>query len=313
MISLSFRSLLIPLFFLAASSASASVTKCDLIGKVVTVVGGDMIEIVDPNKRKHRIRLAGIDAPEKAQTYGRKARQFLSDNVYRQAVCVVGRAYDAQGRLLGKVMTGNVSDSQLTDMNLQMVSAGLAWYDKHGGEHQSNLDRYQYAQAERDAKRARDGLWQKRDAVAPWAYRARVASVGQKKPAITVAATSVKPIKPQAITRPTVSSKKVVVIKETLKKQPKVLIPDVKKASQIPAKPLRSVEVSVRQTLQGRNQRLLTVVKPVAAAEQTFRCLSKLYCVQMNSCAEAQFYLNTCGMKRLDDDGNGQACDALCQ
>lgn len=45
----------------------------------------------------------------------------------------------------------------------------------------------------------------------------------------------------------------------------------------------------------------------------TFTCAGKRYCRQMNSCAEAQFYLNTCGVSSLDGDGDGTACDRKCR
>ena len=47
-------------------------------------------------------------------------------------------------------------------------------------------------------------------------------------------------------------------------------------------------------------------------AEGSFQCGSKRVCRQMDSCAEANFYLNQCGLTRLDGDGDGIPCESIC-
>jgi endonuclease YncB( thermonuclease family) len=60
----------------------------NLNGTVVAVSDGDTITVLDSNNRKHRIRLVGIDAPEKSQSYGQRAKQSLSDLIYDKKVTI---------------------------------------------------------------------------------------------------------------------------------------------------------------------------------------------------------------------------------
>ena len=60
----------------------------NLTGTVVAVSDGDTITVLDSNNRKHRIRLVGIDAPEKSQSYGQRAKQSLSDLIYDEKVTI---------------------------------------------------------------------------------------------------------------------------------------------------------------------------------------------------------------------------------
>ncbi len=48
-------------------------------GRVVGVTDGDTITILDAQRQQHKIRLAGIDAPEKGQPYGQRSKQHLAD------------------------------------------------------------------------------------------------------------------------------------------------------------------------------------------------------------------------------------------
>lgn len=60
--------------------------QADLIsGRVVSVADGDTITVLDANKVQHKIRLAGIDAPEKSQAFGQRSRESLAELV---AICV---------------------------------------------------------------------------------------------------------------------------------------------------------------------------------------------------------------------------------
>jgi endonuclease YncB( thermonuclease family) len=44
-----------------------------------------------------------------------------------------------------------------------------------------------------------------------------------------------------------------------------------------------------------------------------FSCGSKYTCGQMSTCAEAQFYLEQCGLRKLDRDGDGVPCESICK
>ena len=56
-------------------------------GQVVGVIDGDTIEILH-NGKAQRIRLQGIDCPEKGQPYGNNAKHATSDLVFARSVLV---------------------------------------------------------------------------------------------------------------------------------------------------------------------------------------------------------------------------------
>lgn len=140
-------------------TSSAAVNSVD--GKVVRILDGDTIDILLANNTTRRVRLNGIDAPETGQPCGKTAKDFLSDLVGVKIVRVVVLDEDRYGRAIGDVYT---SDGRL--VNLQLVTAGLAWhYIQHAA------DRDDYATAERDARLFERGLWADRRYVAPWDWR----------------------------------------------------------------------------------------------------------------------------------------------
>ncbi len=145
--------------------APQSVRADVLTGKVIAVADGDTVTVVDVDQNKHKIRLAGIDAPESRQPYGQRSRQSLSDLVSGQWVQVVYDKADRYGRLVGKVQVAG------RDANLEQLRRGLAWhYKKYEGE-QGEQDRQAYAAAEQQAQSARLGLWRDPGPQAPWDYR----------------------------------------------------------------------------------------------------------------------------------------------
>ncbi|MCL4139630.1 UNVERIFIED_CONTAM: hypothetical protein GTU68_043439 [Idotea baltica] len=140
-------------------------TQCNLEGTVVKVVDGDSITVLDDEKIQHRVRLAGIDAPERKQAYGKASTQFLADRVAGKMVCVGWYKRDKYQRLVGVVRINNQV------MNLALVEAGLAWHYKHYQSEQTESEREDYADAEEDARAARRGLWSDRNPTSPWAWR----------------------------------------------------------------------------------------------------------------------------------------------
>lgn len=150
----------LPLFLAAASLHAAT-----LEGLAVGVADGDTLTVLDGERRQHRIRLAGIDAPEKGQDFGQRSKQSLSDLAYRHYVRVEVSKPDRYGRSVGKVMLRTL------DLNLEQVRRGRAWHYKEYEREQPVLDRGRYAEAENEAKAFRRGLWQLPDPIAPWEYR----------------------------------------------------------------------------------------------------------------------------------------------
>ncbi len=151
--------------FLLAAAALANAAAQPLSGRVVGVSDGDTLTVLDASKRTHKIRLLGIDSPEKKQPFGERAKQSLSDLVYNKQVTVEGSKQDRYGRDLGKI----VLDGQ--DINLEQIRRGMAWHYKQYARDQSPADRAAYAEAEATARSQRIGLWQDAQPVPPWSFR----------------------------------------------------------------------------------------------------------------------------------------------
>ncbi|MBK6973370.1 MAG: thermonuclease family protein [Sterolibacteriaceae bacterium] len=80
---------------------------------------GDTLSVVDSSNTQHRIRLAGIDSPEKGQSYGRVSRQRLTDTVFIKTVQVEWTKHDRYGRIIGKVLADG------RDVCLPQIQSGL--------------------------------------------------------------------------------------------------------------------------------------------------------------------------------------------
>lgn len=143
-----------------------------LSGRVVAIADGDTLTILDDEKTQHKIRLAGIDAPEKGQPFSQKAKENLSRLVFGQVVTIEGEKRDRYGRRVAKVLLHEV------DAGLELVKLGLAWHFKRYQREQNQSDRKSYAEAEEKARAERLGLWADPNPVDPSEWRAR-----KRKPA----------------------------------------------------------------------------------------------------------------------------------
>lgn len=134
-------------------------------GRIVGVTDGDTVSVLDASNTLHKIRLAGIDAPEKAQAFGDRSKQSLSDLSFNRLVIVETTKRDRYGRSLGKVFIDG------RDVNLLQLERGMAWFYRAYQSEQSVEDRTRYADAERKAKEGRKGLWTDAAPTPPWDYR----------------------------------------------------------------------------------------------------------------------------------------------
>jgi endonuclease YncB( thermonuclease family) len=93
-------------------------------GRVVGVQDGDTITVLDSSNQNHRIRLQGIDAPEKGQAFGTRSGQNLSQAIFDRVVTIEWSKHDRYGRIVGKVTRDG------RDVCLEQVSVGMAWHYK---------------------------------------------------------------------------------------------------------------------------------------------------------------------------------------
>jgi len=134
-------------------------------GRVVGVADGDTITVLDADKVQHKIRLSGIDAPEKKQPFGNRSKESLSELAFDKTVNVETTKRDKYGRQIGKVLVNG------RDVNLVQVERGMAWFYRQYQREQSPNDRRLYEAAEDAAKAGKRVLWRDADPVPPWVWR----------------------------------------------------------------------------------------------------------------------------------------------
>jgi endonuclease YncB( thermonuclease family) len=110
------RLALLTLWLAAAGAAHA----LELNGRIVGVIDGDTVDLLTRSKRLVRVRLAGIDAPERGQPFGAASKKVLSDLVFAKQASLQGEKKDRYGRLVAKVMVNG------RDANLVLVRLGVA-------------------------------------------------------------------------------------------------------------------------------------------------------------------------------------------
>lgn len=153
--------------FLCALIFSCAAPADVLQGHVVGVTDGDTITVLDSDRRQHKIRIAGVDAPEKSQPYGQRAKEAMSALVYGKQVDVEWRKLDRYGRTIGVV----TADEK--DVGLELLRAGLVWHYKKYQSEQTSASRGIYAATEDQARRERLGLWADKNRIPPWEWRRR--------------------------------------------------------------------------------------------------------------------------------------------
>jgi endonuclease YncB( thermonuclease family) len=146
--------------------------RADFTAKVLRVVDGDTIHVVNKAGKKFKVRLTGIDAPEKNQPYGLASTYKLTQMLINKWVLLKSKpnngniySIDRYNRVLAKI----IYDGK--DINLFQVSSGYAWHFKRYQKQQSPLDRELYSEAELNAQKNKLGLWGEKNPVAPWKWR----------------------------------------------------------------------------------------------------------------------------------------------
>lgn len=133
-----------------------------LTGKVIKISDGDTITVLIENNQSIKIRLYGIDAPEKRQDFGQKAKQFISNLIFDKKVKVDIKNKDRYGRSVALVYLDSLS------VNESMIENGYAWvYIQYCKE--PYLTKWLRLQA--IVKQQKRGLWSGYDYIAPWEFR----------------------------------------------------------------------------------------------------------------------------------------------
>lgn len=146
------------LIFIAAVF-TASVYAETISGKVIKVLDGDTISILDQSNTERRIRFAQIDAPEKSQDFGQVSKQSLSSMCFGKFAQAEVDTYDRYGRAVAVVKCDGI------ETNLEQVKRGMAWvYARYATDQR-------YFNAEGFAKSKGIGLWSQSNPTPPWEFR----------------------------------------------------------------------------------------------------------------------------------------------
>ena len=159
--------LLIPAYGIASAE--------EFLGKVVAVLDGDTVLVARASGKPIKVRLAGIDAPEKAQEYGLASRDALLELVMRKRVQITSKAVDDYGRLVAVISVDGLN------VNQELVRLGMAW---NFSRFHSNPD---LARLQREAQQARRGLWAGTSVIEPSQWRKQHPSAPHLAPSAVVA------------------------------------------------------------------------------------------------------------------------------
>jgi micrococcal nuclease len=127
--------------------------------RVIGVMDGDTVRILSSDRQQVKCRLFGIDAPEKAMSYGERSKQSLSDMVFQKQVNVTVVDQDQYGRSVCRIFLNGV------DINKLQLQRGMAWHYKR---YSHDAD---YGQAESAARQQHLGLWSESNPTPPWSFR----------------------------------------------------------------------------------------------------------------------------------------------
>jgi endonuclease YncB( thermonuclease family) len=161
--------LLFAVLFLSAAPALAQVNAFS--ARVVGIIDGDTITVLAPKDKEYKVRLAGIDAPEVGQEFGRKAREYLGELINGKNVTIVGKKTERDGELVAQVFVYDESSNQSRDVGYSVLTNGLAWHNKESQNEQTNGDRKRYAEGEEMARGVKLHIWSLPNPLPPWEHR----------------------------------------------------------------------------------------------------------------------------------------------
>lgn len=163
------------LICIALCCAGGLAQGAEFIAKVVAVFDGDTV-LVKRASGLVKIRLAEIDAPEKAQAFGETSKRSLSEMVSGKQVKIVGRAVDQYGRMVAHLAVNGL------DVNAEQIRRGMAW--EYSNRHSNRA----LIALQEEARQAPRGLWALSDPTPPWEWRKLHPNIAGERPKTAVPA-----------------------------------------------------------------------------------------------------------------------------
>lgn len=136
------------------------IANCQIYGNVISITDGDTFTLLTSKNEIIKIRLHGIDCPEKKQDYGNVAMQFTCKLIHKKNVRVNISDTDRYGRCVGIVYYDNEKC-----LNTELLKAGLAWHYKR---YDNNIA---WDSLQNDAKKHKKGIWELISPLPPWEFR----------------------------------------------------------------------------------------------------------------------------------------------
>ena len=152
------------LFAIALMLLTTATNAGTLTGLVVGITDGDTLTLL-VDRQQYKIRIAGIDAPERHQAWGDKSKLNISRLSFNQPAVADCPKVDRWGRQICKVTVNGV------DIGLEQVKDGMAWWFRKYAKEQAAEDRSDYENAESMSQLRRLGLWGDANPMPPWDFR----------------------------------------------------------------------------------------------------------------------------------------------
>lgn len=147
------------LFNGAEAQITVAVNRIEQKGIVVKIIDGDTFDLLTQEKNTIRIRMNGIDCPERKQDFYKVSKNALADYIFKKEVRLITTGMDRNKRTIAIVFCNS------ENINLAMIRNGYAWHFK---KYSSDTA---FANAEMEARRKNKGLWQMSKPVPPWEFR----------------------------------------------------------------------------------------------------------------------------------------------
>lgn len=161
---------LVVTFTLSVDAFAQRTQTAEFKAKVVSITDSDTIIVLREGVQK-RIRLYGIDCPEKKQPFGTRAKQFTGRLAHEKTVTLRPHGKDRNGRIIAEVI---LPDGR--NLNHEIVKAGFAWWFRKYAPTDKEL-----ARLEAEARKNKRGIWSEPEPIAPWLYRAATKATARSR------------------------------------------------------------------------------------------------------------------------------------